>query len=228
MLAAGKGIRMLPYTNERPKVLIEIAGKPFLHYVLKNLEKAGINNIGIVVGYKKEKIYDFVREYGFNVSFIEQKQQLGTGHAVLCAKNWVGDENFIVLMGDNLYSENDILTLSKLEDNYIYVSAFRSDHPEDYGVIEMKDHSLIKIQEKPSHPKSNLVNVGLYKLTSKIFNTLVRIKKSPRGELELTDAINDLASYGEVKVYELKNYWLDMSVKEDLLKVEEKIKELGL
>jgi len=219
---------MLPYTNDKPKVLVKVAGKPFLYYVLKNLEKAGIKKIGIVVGYKKEKIYDFIDKYGFKVDFIEQEEQLGTGHAVLVSKQWVDDDQFLVVMGDNLYSENDIETISRRIDKFCYVAAYKSEHPERYGVLEVLDGMLKKIEEKPAHPKSNLVNTGLYKLTPEIFTHLIDLKKSPRGEFELTDAITHLAGLGRVKIYELKDYWLDMSTKEDLPKIEEKIKQLGL
>ncbi len=119
VLAAGKGIRMLPHTNDKPKVLIEIDGKPFLYYILKNLENAGLKNIGIVVGYKKEKIKDFVKKYNFNVSLIEQKKLFGTGKAVLDAKQWIGEDDFIVLMGDNLYSVEDIKKMSVLDQDFM-------------------------------------------------------------------------------------------------------------
>ena len=228
VLAAGKGTRLAPYTDDRPKVLIDIAGKPFLYYVLNNLKKAGITDIGIIVGYMKDMVKKFVDEEGFKVTFIEQKDQHGTGHAVMTAKEWIGKEDFILLMGDNLYSEKDIAILSKMKDEFIHIAAFKSNHPQDYGVLETDGHTLIKIHEKPSQPKNNLVNTGLYKLKAKILDTLVRIKRSPRGELELTDAITNLANYGDVKVYEIKDYWIDMSVKEDIPKIEEEIKKLGL
>jgi len=97
ILAAGKGVRMGQLTQDKPKVLIEIAGKPFLYYVLKNLEAAGINEIGVVVGYKKEKIFEFAKEFGFNLKFIEQEKLLGTGDAVMRAKEWINNDSFIVI-----------------------------------------------------------------------------------------------------------------------------------
>ncbi|MCD6575784.1 MAG: NTP transferase domain-containing protein [Nanoarchaeota archaeon] len=228
VLAAGRGIRMGALTQDKPKVLIEVAGKPFLYYVLKNLEKAGVNEIGVVVGYKKEKVVEFAEKFGFKLKFIEQKELLGTGDAVMRGKEWVNGENFIVVMGDNLYSPEDIRHLAEINDNFCRVAAFKSDHPQDYGVLEVDGTSLIKIEEKPAHPKTNLVNTGLYRFTPEIFEHLVDLKKSMRGEIELTDAINHLALLGKVKIYELKDYWIDMSIKEDLPKVEEKIRELGL
>lgn len=226
ILAAGKGVRMAPLTEDKPKVLIEVAGKPFLWYVLKNFEKAGIKDIALVVGYKKEKVIEFAKQNGFDLKFIEQEKQLGTGHAVLLAKEWVGDSQFILAMGDNLCSAEDIKHLSKISDDFAYVGAFKSTHPQDYGVLETHKTALVKIHEKPSHPKSNLINTGLYKFTPEIFEKLINLKFSPRGELELTDAITNIATIGKARVYELKNYWIDMSVKEDLPAVEKKIKTL--
>ena len=228
VLAAGKGIRMLPHTNDKPKVLIEIDGKPFLYYILKNLENAGLKNIGIVVGYKKEKIKDFVKEYNFNVSLIEQKKLFGTGKAVLDAKQWIGEDDFIVLMGDNLYSVEDIKKMSVLDQDFMYIGAHKSETPEKYGVLETDKKDLIKIHEKPENPKTNLINSGIYKLTPEIFDYLMKIQKSPRGEYEITDAISHLANFKKVKVYELKGYWLDMSIKNDIEKINKEVKKLGL
>ena len=228
ILAAGKGIRMGALTQNKPKVLVEVAGRPFLYYTIKNLQKAGISNIGIVVEYKKEKVFDFAKKFGFNLSFIEQPILLGTGDAVIKAKDWIGKDNFIVVMGDNLYSENDLKDMSNFNNEFAYVAAFKSSHPQDYGVLEVDGKDLLRIEEKPQHPKSDLVNTGLYKLTSEIFPQLMNLEKSPRGEIELTDALTRLASLKKVKVYPLKDYWIDMSVKEDLPEIEKKIKELGL
>ena len=86
VLAAGKGIRMLPLTNDVPKVLVKVGGKPFLHYVFASIKEAGFDDIGIIVGYKKEKIKEFLDEYGYDATLIEQKEQKGTGDAIKCVK----------------------------------------------------------------------------------------------------------------------------------------------
>ncbi len=228
ILAAGRGVRMGQLTQDTPKVLVGVAGKPFLYYLLRNLQKAGFIEIGVVVGYKKEKIFEFANRFGFNLHFIEQPELLGTGDAILKSKGWIGNEDFVVVMGDNLYSEDDLKNISNLKNKFNYVAAFKSTHPQDYGVLETAGRNLLKIDEKPSNPKSDLINTGLYKFTPQIFEELLKIGKSPRGELELTDAITNLASLGKVKIYELKDYWIDMSVKDDLPKVEDRIKKLGL
>jgi len=223
ILAAGKGVRMLPLTNDKPKVMIEVNGRPFLHYVIENLKNAGIKEIGIVVGYRSDKVKQY---FGEKFKYIEQKEQLGTAHAVLQARDFVGADDFLVIMGDNLYSSNDILDISKKEE--FYVSAFRSDTPSAYGVLETQSDMLVGISEKPAHPKSNLVNTGLYKMTPEIFEEITKLRKSPRGEYELTDALSNLARHGKVRVYKLKDYWIDMSFKEQLPEIEDKLKKLKL
>ena len=224
VLAAGKGVRMLPLTEDQPKVLIEVAGKPFLYHVLESIRKAGLKEAGIVVNYKKEKIASFIKNYKeLKLTIIEQKEVCGTGSAVLSAKEYVGKEEFIVVMGDNLCSEEDIRTLSGKKDSFSYVAPYVSGHPQDYGVLTIDKDRLLKIDEKPKNPKSNLVNTGLYKFAYEIFEVLEKLEKSPRGEFELTDALNILAEKGKVKVYVLKEYWIDMSSIENLPQVEEDV-----
>lgn len=226
VLAAGKGIRMMPLTLETPKVLLNVAGKPFLHYVLTNLREAGFKDedIYVMVCYKKEKIEEFVNETGFNVKLIDQGEILGTGHAVLKAERWI-KENFVVVMGDNLYSASDINRISAVNE-FCYIGAFESSHPQDYGVLELDGNKLVSLDEKPENPKSNLVNTGLYKFTPEIFGVLKTLKKSSRGEYEITDAFNKLALGGKIKVIKIKDYWIDMSTKSSLPEVEKQIGEL--
>jgi dTDP-glucose pyrophosphorylase len=223
ILAAGKGVRMLPLTEDRPKVMIELNGKPFLWYVIENLKQAGIKDIGVVVGYRADKIRQY---FGEKLKYIEQKEQLGTAHAVLQAKDFVGADDFILIMGDNLYSSDDIRELSRKSE--FYVSAFRSDSPSAYGVLDTKGDMLAGIEEKPAQPKGNLVNTGLYRLTPEIFGEIMKLKKSKRGEYELTDALTSLAKHNKVRVYKLRDYWIDMSYKEQLPIIEETLKRLRL
>ena len=225
ILAAGKGIRALPLTKIIPKVLIDINGKPFLYYLLKNLEKAGFDEIGIIVGYKKEEFPEFLKKYGFKATLIEQKELLGTGHAVIQAKEFIQNENFVVLGGDNLWSANDLKAMA-IEDDLNYVAGFKVDNPEKYGVLAVKKDSLIEIKEKPVQFVGNLINTGLYKFTLEIYSVLAKIKKSPRGEYEVTDAINVLAEQKKVKIVKVRDYWIDLGCKEDVPEVEEQIAKL--
>lgn len=224
IMAAGKGIRMLPLTETIPKVLVEINGKPFLYYILKNLQKAGYDDIGIIVGYKKEQFPDFLEKYGFKATLIEQKQQKGTGHAVMQAKDFTKDENFVVLGGDNLWSPSDLEAMLK-QDNFCYVAGIKVDNPKKYGVLVAKNSGLVRIVEKPTKFVGNLINTGLYKFTPEIYQALEKIKESPRREYELTDAISLLAKQGKVKVIKVRDYWIDLGSKEDIPKVSEALKK---
>jgi glucose-1-phosphate thymidylyltransferase long form len=221
VLAAGKGTRMKHLTSEVPKPLIKINGKIFLDYVFENISKAGINDIGVIVGHKKEMIIDTVRKRvnKLNITFIEQKEQLGTGHAIKTAKDWADGEDFIVIMGDNLYSPDDMKSIG-IENSYCYVAGFRHQTPEKFGVLVVNGELLENVIEKPSNPPSNLVNTGLYKFTPEIFDALDNIKKSERGEFEITDAINMLCKKGKVRFFEIKDYWLDLGCPDDVHKVE--------
>lgn len=225
ILAAGKGTRMLPLTEKVPKVLIPINGKPFLKYVLENLQKAGYTEFAIVVGYLREKIKEFLEKNDIKATLIEQKEQLGTGDAVLQAEKFVGNEDFLVLGGDNLWSAEDFKEFNK-EDEFNYISGVEVEDAQGYGVLITKGDLLKEIKEKPQENFGNLINAGLYKFKPEIFEKLKEIESSPRGELELTDAISELAKEGEVKVLKAR-WWLDLGNKEDIAKVEEFLKWLN-
>jgi len=220
ILAAGKGTRLEPLTETRPKCLIQVMGKSFLYYILNNLKHSGYKDIGIVVGYKKEMIKQFCKEYNFKVTFIEQKQQKGTGDAIKVAKDFVKNDNFIVLMSDNLYSRDDLKVLRK-KDNLNYIVGFKHKQPEKFGVLIQEKGFLKKIVEKPKKPESNLINTGLYKLTPKIFPILDKIKRTNRGEYEITDTLTLLAKENKVKIVQARDYWFDFGYPWDIFKVNE-------
>tara|TARA_Y100000310_G_scaffold345226_1_gene462887 strand:+ start:6252 stop:6944 length:693 start_codon:yes stop_codon:yes gene_type:complete len=220
ILAAGKGIRMMPLTENIPKVLVKVNSKPFLWYVIHNLKQAGYDDIGIVMGYKKEKIQDFLNEYNIKATLIEQTEQKGTGHAVMQVKNFVKDENFIVCGGDNLFSIQDLKAM-QIDDNLCHVMGKKIEDPRKYGILIVDNNKLVKIIEKPPTIIGDMVNIGLYKFTKEIWPALEKIQLSPRGEYEITDAISLLAKEKKVDVLTLKNYWLDLGSKEDIPKVEE-------
>lgn len=215
ILAAGKGVRMLPLTNEIPKVLVEVNGQPFLHYVLKNLQKAGYQNFCLIVGHKKEKLEEFLAKENIKAKMIEQAEQKGTGDAVKLAKEFVGQDNFIVLGGDNLWNPEDLKAINK-EDNFNYISGIEVLNPEKYGVLIEENGYLTEIKEKPKEFVGNLINTGLYKFTPEIFEALKKIKISARDEYELTDAITLLAKEKKVKILKIKDYWKDLGSLSDI------------
>lgn len=221
--AAGRGTRMLRLSKDRPKHLIEINGQPFLYYVLNNLKMAGFNEFILVIGYKKEMMDEFVEKYQneFNIRVINQfdilgEKKYGTALPMECAKNLIGQENFLAIYGDNLYSIDDLKALN-IDDNYNYIAALNHPNPEKYGVlIRDGEDFLEKIIEKPTTFVGNLINTGLYKFTPEIFTKLPLINLSSRGEYELTDAISMLAHEKKVKIKVIKDFWLDFGKPEDV------------
>jgi len=232
--AAGQGTRMQDFSKNKSKHLIEVLKKPFLAYLLDNLIKAGYNQIIIVAGFKKDLIDEFVKTYlkgikdgpELKIETVDQhkilgpkEKEYGTACPLKCVKNMIEEENFIYVYGDNLYSVEDLVSMN-IEDDFCYVAGFKHQNPKKYGVlIKDKEGFLKEIIEKPATFVSNLINTGLYKFTQEIFRVLPLVKKSARGEYEITDAISLLARERKVKVKEIKKYWLDFGAPEDIKRV---------
>lgn len=225
VLAAGKGTRMLPLTADKPKHMIVVNGRPFIDYIVQSLQKVGLKDIAVVVNYKKEFLEAHLRKNYPEIVTIDQGEPRGTGHAVSVAERFVGKEEFVVIMGDNLYSPRDMEAVASLGQNV--VAGYDVDNPSLYGVLVTNNGKLAKIVEKPKDPPGNLINTGLYKFTPEIFDVLRHVTLSPREEYELTDAITALAQKGRVFVYKLQDYWLDFGRPEDVQKLEKFLKERG-
>lgn len=221
--AAGRGTRMLHLGQERPKHLIEINAHPFLYYLLNNLKEAGFNEVIMVIGYKKELMEKFLQNYQgrFKITIVNQFEMLGEKYGTLCPIECVKDiirrdESFISVYGDNLYSVDDLKKFF-IDDEFNYVSGLKHPEPQRFGVlIRNGEDYLEKIIEKPTTYVGDLINTGLYKFTPSIFKKLPLIAKSPRGEFELTDAINLLAKEKRVKIKEIADYWLDFGKPQDV------------
>ncbi|WP_456471940.1 bifunctional UDP-N-acetylglucosamine diphosphorylase/glucosamine-1-phosphate N-acetyltransferase GlmU [Methanocaldococcus sp.] len=205
ILAAGRGERLKPLTNNRPKPLIPIAGKPILDYIIEKVYDIA-NNIYVIVKYKKEKIVERYKDYE-KIEFLEQREIDGTGEALLTAKDYVSDE-FLVINGDIIFEDNLNEFLK-----YKYAIAVKEvKNPKNYGVLLVENNIIKDLEEKPENPKSNLINAGIYKFDKKIFNILERINLSKRGEKELTDAIKILIKEEEVRAIKLKGFWNDIGL----------------
>ena len=233
--AAGRGTRMLNLSENKPKHLIEVCGHPFLFYLLSNLLEAGYEELILVVGYKNEKIKEFLKtfEHKDRVTLVDQfdvlgEEEYGTACVLKCLKGVIGNDNFLTVYGDNLYSVEDLKNFSNINHNYSYVAGFYHDHPERYGVLKEKNGFLEKIIEKPKQDVGNLINVGLYSFTPEIFKKVEEIQKSERGEYELTDAINLLAEEKKVKIRRIQNKWLDFGNPSDIVLVSNFLKNKNL
>jgi UDP-N-acetylglucosamine diphosphorylase / glucose-1-phosphate thymidylyltransferase / UDP-N-acetylgalactosamine diphosphorylase / glucosamine-1-phosphate N-acetyltransferase / galactosamine-1-phosphate N-acetyltransferase len=202
ILAAGKSTRTYPLTVTRPKALLKIANKTILEHTLDNLIGL-VKEVIVIVGFKKEMIIDyFGDEYrGINLLYVEQKEQFGTGHALLQAKDLIKDK-FIMLNGDDLYSREDIEKC--LEKKYC-VLAMEVDYPERFGILKNEGKFVKEIVEKPESFISNLANCQAFVLDKSIFD--IELKKTARGEFEVIDYVNALAVKEEVEYVVVQNYW---------------------
>jgi len=227
--AAGRGTRMLHIAKNKPKQLIKACDAPFLSFLLDNLIEAGYKELILVVGYKKEKIEEFLKKYNYNVKVVDQfevlgKDKYGTACALECVENIVGNENFIMVYGDNLFSARDLKVLN-VNDDWNCMASFYHNSPQRYGVLSAEDGFLKKIVEKPKKHIGNLINIGLYKFTPEIFEKLKKVKLSQRGEYEITDAINFLAEEKKMKVIKIHDYWFDFSNPADIIRVSKFLKK---
>jgi len=205
ILAAGKSTRTYPLTLTRPKSLLRIANETILEHNLKQLEGLA-DEIVIIVGYKKGMIEDFVKEKGidkrFKIIFVEQKEQMGTGHALLQAKDCLNDR-FILMYGDDLYSRKDIENC--LKHKYCLLGQRVKDSGR-FGVLVTEGNNVKEIVEKPKGVVSDIANCGVYVLDKKIFD--FQLEKTERNEYEITDCIRELAKTDDVHYETVKDYWL--------------------
>jgi len=230
--AAGKGTRMLDLAQDLPKQLIHILDKPFIYYLLKNVKEAGFEEIILIVGHMAEKMEEFAKSVGaeFPITLIDQfktmgTEKYGTAIPVLAAQKHIGDESFVCIYGDNLYSIDDLKAMTELDDEFNWLSLLHVENPEKYGVPIMQGDKVKKIIEKPKEFISNWASIGCYKFTPEIFSACEKVGLSPRGEYELTDAISFLAEEGKVKARKMLDYWLDFGRPEDIEKVAKFLQE---
>ncbi|MFZ6036532.1 MAG: sugar phosphate nucleotidyltransferase [Patescibacteria group bacterium] len=219
--AAGRGTRMKHLSQDRPKHLIEVAGKPFLYYLLEQIRAAGLTDITIVSGYFSEQIERFVATLSYPVRVLDQfkilgEKEYGTACPIKVVRDIIGADQFVALAGDNFYEVADIQKLIR-DDAYTYVGAKTTDHPETKGVLVTDaDGILTSIVEKPKSFMGNLVNGSAYKFTQDIFEIIDRVQLSSRGEYEITDAITALAQQKKVKVVKIDGYWIDFGNPDDI------------
>ncbi|MDI6784712.1 MAG: sugar phosphate nucleotidyltransferase, partial [bacterium] len=184
IMAAGKSTRTYPLTLTRPKPLLPIANKSILEHMLDQFLGL-VDEVILIVGYRQEMIRaQFGDSYrGIRLKYVEQKEQLGTGHAAMQAESLIHDR-FILTNGDDLFSRKDMENSLK----HTYATLGKEvEHPEKYGIFEIDNSRLIKVVEKSNTPPSKIANIGFYILDKKIFTLLKKIQKTDRDEYELTD-----------------------------------------
>jgi bifunctional UDP-N-acetylglucosamine pyrophosphorylase/glucosamine-1-phosphate N-acetyltransferase len=220
ILAAGKSTRTCPLTLTRPKALLPVANKPILQHNLENL-RGLIDEAVIVVGYRKEMIEKlFGKKFqNIRITYVEQNQQLGTGHAVLSAEDYV-EGRFMVMNGDDIYHRDNLQDV--LDYDYSLLVEKVQD-PSRFGVWVVEKNRVKGFAEKPKKFVSDIANCGLYVVDSGIFDCLRGIKKSERGEYEFNEAVNMFAKKHEVNCVVSNGKWLTIGYSWHLLEANEKL-----
>ncbi len=243
VLAGGRGTRLRPITHTRAKQLVPVANKPVLHYGLESIAAAGIRDVGIIVSDPREMLQPDHRTgelvtvlvnsqaeiradvgdgsaFGLNVTYIEQEAPLGLAHAVRIAEDFMAGDSFVMYLGDNLIKDGITPFVREFErerpDAQILLAQVA--RPWEFGVAELDGERIVRLEEKPARPRSDLALVGVYLFTASIFDAVRAIRPSARGELEITDAIQHLISSGRnVRSHVIRGWWKDTGRVEDLL-----------
>ena len=224
ILSGGKGTRLRPLTHTSAKQLVPVANKPVLFYGLEAMAAAGIREVGIIVAPEtgseiREAAGDGSR-FGVEITYIEQDEPRGLAHAVLTAEEFLGASPFVMYLGDNLlrHGITDLVETFRTDEPDALILLTPVPDPESYGVAELSDGRVARLVEKPKEPKTDLALVGVYMFTPAVFEAARAIEPSWRGELEITDAIQQLVDRGlRVDPHIVHGWWKDTGQVQDML-----------
>lgn len=233
ILSGGKGTRLRPLTFTQAKQLVPVANKPVLFYGIEALVEAGIRDIGIIVGDTKNEIMETVGDgtrWGADVrvTYIDQPEPLGLAHAVLISEEFLGEEPFVMYLGDNILKSGILSLVREFEERRPNALILLTEvpNPQMFGVAELRDGKVVRLVEKPKQPASNLALVGVYMFDRHVFEAAKTIKPSWRNELEITDAIQYLVDRGfTVQPHLVSGWWKDTGKIEDILEANRLILE---
>jgi glucose-1-phosphate thymidylyltransferase len=232
VLAAGQGTRLRPLTEDKPKGMVEVAGKPILTHCFEQLIELGADELHVVVGYKKQAIiehYDDAFE-GVPITYSHQREQQGLAHALLTVEEQI-DDDFMLMLGDNVFRANleDVVNCQAetradaafLVEEVPYAEASR------YGVCDTNQYGeIVEVVEKPEDPPSNLVMTGFYTFTPEIFHACHLVQPSNRGEYEISDAVDLLIASGRtIDAIRMDGWRTDIGYPEDRDRAEERLLE---
>ena len=223
ILSGGKGTRLRPITHTRAKQLVPVANKPVLFYGIEAIRDAGITDVGIVVGDTAEEVRAAVGDgsrWGLRVTYVPQEAPLGLAHAVRIARGFLGDDSFVMYLGDNLILGGIRELVRDFTANGANAQILLAEvaDPTQFGVAELEGGRVVRLVEKPKEPRSNLALVGVYMFDRHIFEAVEAIRPSWRNELEITDAIQYLIERGyRVDPHMVQGWWKDTGRLEDML-----------
>ena len=231
ILAAGKGTRLTPLTENRPKHLLPIGGKPLLEWLLLGFAGIGVKEVLVVINYKENMIRDYFRDgsqLGLKISYLKQEEMKGTANAFGVAEEFIGDEDFIGIYGDLYISLDNLKKIfSNYKKNETTMAVIPVENPSQMGIVQLERNKIIDVVEKPAPgtEPSNLANAGLYIFSPNIFKYIAGTSLSSRNELEITDSLKNMIDSGEViNAVEIdKNGWLDVGRPWDLLDINQKL-----
>ncbi|MDH7506350.1 MAG: sugar phosphate nucleotidyltransferase [Candidatus Thermoplasmatota archaeon] len=220
ILAAGEGKRLRPFTETMPKVMLPVANKPILEHVFNSLKNSGVTEIILVVGYKKEVIMEYFKDYkDIKITYVVQDKQLGTADALSKAKNFIKN-TFVVIPGDNIIDKKSIINL--VQDKSDYCALIKEHpHPSKYGVVFLKDKKIKEIVEKPSQEIGRFISTGIYKLTKSVFKEIDKCRLE--GVYDLSSVIQRLIEQGKTINTIIADSWMDIVYPWDLIYVNENL-----
>ncbi len=230
VLSGGKGTRLRPLTFTCAKQLIPVANKPILGYVLDQVAATNIKKVGVIIAPETSQyVKDYVADgsnWSLKVAYIPQ-EPLGLAHAVKTARRFLGNDSFVMCLGDNVTGQGLDSFIKKFRKENLDALIILKDveNPSSFGIAQLDEKgNIIKLVEKPKIPIGNLAIIGTYLFSNKIHQAIEKIKPSWRGELEITDAIQEMITMGfKVKAEILNSWWLDTGKKDDILSANAKI-----
>jgi len=224
ILHGGHGTRLRPLTHTGPKQLLPIANKPMSEYCVEAIRDCGISEIAIIVGgtgsNKVKEYYGDGSKFNVKISYLEQDEPRGIAHAISLCKKFVGNEKFLVFLGDNIIQKsiNDISKKFETSESDALILLCEVENPERFGIADVKENRIIRIMEKPKNPPTNMAVTGIYFLTSKIFDVISRLKPSWRNELEITDTLQMmLEEKNRIDFEMITDYWKDTGTPDDII-----------